>query len=314
MAVAQQRLGVVGEQGGEVRARRDLDAVLVLGEQIRPRGVEAGEVEEGQRLAVDAPAVRRAGDVAALEVPIGEVQGRGAQDGQVADQARRQVHPLLVGEQAGGEVDAAVEAQLLGPPVEQVEDLRLGPHGRKAEIEGARLQDDVVVGAGLAAQRTGGVRRQGQGRLGQSLAHRVERAIDPDVGIEIGAGGDALFRQQRLEAQRLDRGVELQRVVIGAHGREVRHDAGGVEGADARILEGDRAVGGDDHAADAGLDGAQALHQAGGLSGVVARDDGEDEVQGRSPGRQAAASSSSSFLTSMILEATPLSIRMTLLQ
>jgi hypothetical protein len=234
-------------------------------------------MEEAERRAIDRPAAGTLAHLVALQAPVGEVQGGVAQDRQVVDEARGQVHPALVGKQALREVHPAVEAAALAPPVDQRQHLRRRAHGGEAQVVDAGGQDRLVVRHGFAGQWAGEVRDQRQLGGRERRAHLVERPEDVDVGVEV--GDRAGLAEQPPEGRGLDRRVELQGVVVDAHRREPGLDLGGGDHLGERLDRRHRPVGRDHHAPGLRLGLGEALHEGRGLGGVVPRDDGEDDVQ-----------------------------------
>jgi len=78
-----------------------------------------------------------------------------AQHRDALEEARRQVDPLLIDEQALGEVDPAVEFELGLPPAQEGPQLGAPRQGHEPQVVATRAQDVVVVGpAAVVVRRT----------------------------------------------------------------------------------------------------------------------------------------------------------------
>jgi hypothetical protein len=133
------RVSVTG--AGQRGAAPDLDAGLMLAEPLSLVGIEAGKVEETQGSSVDVVAAFVVGQFSAVQVPVGHVVGRIAQNVEVWHYPVHEIHPPLVDEVPGIGGDHTVRLQALGPPVEQIVRTWASLQGDKAQVVGARDQD-----------------------------------------------------------------------------------------------------------------------------------------------------------------------------
>ena len=222
VGVLEQALGVALADLAQRRAVTELDAVLVLAEQVRLGGVEAAEVKEAQRPAVDGPAVVSALDLARGEVPVGDVVAGVAQDMKARHEARGEVHPALVDEEAALRRDDAVGGQPLAPPVQQLVGVRARRQADEAEVVGARDEDVGLAGLQpVARHRRGEVRRDDEAMLVQQRLELAEAAVDLDVGVEVGERRRAAHVEQVAQQPGLDRRRQLEHVVQRSHAVEV---------------------------------------------------------------------------------------------
>ncbi|CAB4873484.1 unannotated protein [freshwater metagenome] len=216
-----------GERGGpgvaELAQNRlvvEADAVLEAAQLVRPARVVAAEVEEPQRHAIHHVAPLRVdGEVAAEDVPVGEVAAGILQDGEVRDDRRHEVHPALVDEEALIRGVAAVGQQALRPPVEHRIGLRVRLHRDEAQVEEAGEEDvDLRRAAPVAGQGPVQVRGEDHGVAVQRLFDRRERRVDDDVPIEIRDAAAIPARGEQVAQQRgLERRRELEDVVGRPH-------------------------------------------------------------------------------------------------
>ena len=186
--------------------------------------VEAGEMVEAQRLAVDPKAALEvAGHAARRQVPGGDVVAGGLDDRHAVEEDRGEVHPLLVGEQAVLHLGPAQMIGSLRPPVRETPAFGGVADADEPEVENAVLEardlvvDDRVqrlLGLGL-------VRRQRQ----IAALQRGQDVVDPrkqhHVRIEIQHGPAIGQLQQVLQRERLDRGGQLHDAVGEAPGPPV---------------------------------------------------------------------------------------------
>ena len=110
--------GILTQEPLQYRLLADVDAVLVAAEREWMLGIEAAEVKERQRPAVDHIAPAAVLEPPAVQVPVGHVVLGISNDRQIGQEARRQVEPTLVHEVAPHGVHAAVAPQPVAPPVE----------------------------------------------------------------------------------------------------------------------------------------------------------------------------------------------------
>src|SRR5690606_32524794 len=101
--------------------------------------VRARKVEEGQWYAVDGWRAVAACDRSCVEVPVAHVVRDVAKDGNV-EEARGDIHPLLIDKDARGRVDVAHCVQRGCEPCEEREPCRAAPHAQESKVPGARSQ------------------------------------------------------------------------------------------------------------------------------------------------------------------------------
>ena len=124
----------------------DGQTVLVSRQGARPGRVEPAEVEERQRSIADVVAPIASTQRTRVQVPVGHVIRLVAKDRRAREQARHEIDPFLVHEQALSNIHAAAVDQALLPPGEEA--ARLGRVGEadEAEVVRARAQDGLFVG------------------------------------------------------------------------------------------------------------------------------------------------------------------------
>ena len=228
---------VLDELGGVLEAellQRRLvgqpDAVLVLGEHVRLGGVEAAEVEQLERHAVDEPAPVALLDRARGEVPVGDVEAGVAQHIEIVGHPRHQVDPALVDEEAALGVDDAVALEPHAPPVEQLVGERRRADADEAEVVGARDQDVLLVGlAPVARHRVGEVRVEHEPVVAHRLEHLVQRRVQAHVRVEVDRAVAGL-REHPAQEPRLHGRRELEHAV---------HDRHALEAVDVELVDAD---------------------------------------------------------------------------
>ena len=216
-ALLQQRGAVEVGHGLHIRALVEVDAVLMLGQRVGPVRAVAAEVQEAHGLAGDRRVASVTVDLqgACVEVPVGDVVRRIAQQVGLGPDAGHEVDPLLVDEAARRRVDDAVGLQALRPPVEQLVGGPRAAEADEAEVVGARDEDRLLRRvATVAWDRREVVRREDDAVLDRELADLVQRRDDPDVGVEV--DGVILLGQQLAQQPGLDRRRQLDDAV-GRH-------------------------------------------------------------------------------------------------
>ena len=104
----------------------------MLRKLIHPGGVKSAEVVETKRPAVHLPSVILEGQYSLLQIPVGDVQRRIAQDADFISEARDKVHELLIDKNARVlRVDALV-LQPSCPPSEDRICLRASMNAKEA--------------------------------------------------------------------------------------------------------------------------------------------------------------------------------------
>src|ERR1035437_4852778 len=185
-------------------------------EDIRSSWVEAAEMEERKRSAVDQVLLVLAAELSAVEIPVREVVLRVAEDRVIRDKAGCEIEPALIDKVTIQRVDAAIGDQSLTPPAQQSARLLVRAQRDVPKVVDAR-QQDVHLGWALAVigEGRGVVRRDHDTMLESEGVELLQRGEDPYVGIQIGDRG-RLLKQPRQQP-RLDRGREFQHVVAQRH-------------------------------------------------------------------------------------------------
>src|SRR5271165_901417 len=162
------------------------------------------------------------GDMAMREVPIGDIQGWVAENGDAWKHARRQIDPPLVDKKAARQVDYAVIVQLLLPPGKECLCLAAPGYADKAQIVSAGSQDVYLGGPSIVFQRARQVGCQHDVSGFQRLGDAAQRRIDLDVGIQINDPLKGIVFEEILEyiwlyssAQLQDRVLEVKPVRPG---------------------------------------------------------------------------------------------------
>ena len=185
-AGVEKQLAIVVAQSAQHGVGGELDPVLVLGKPERVARVIATEVKEAKRASVDGHVVAVAREGPRVQVPVGDVVTRVAQEMDARHHARHQVDPALVDEVAAVRVDDAVGAQALGPPVEELVRRCAVAERDEAQVVGPGDQDVGLAGLLAVAWHRGDVvRGEHHAVLPGELGDRVERLEDPDVRIEV---------------------------------------------------------------------------------------------------------------------------------
>jgi hypothetical protein len=175
-------------------------------------GIEAAEVKEAQARAAGEQAVLVLGQRTLGEVPVRDVAAAIGEQADAAEHARDEVEPVLVDEQAVGDVDPAATLQALRPPLQKARALVAAAHRDEAGVVGAGLHH-VGLRRRLPVERHGveEVRREHDLVRLERLGDRLERRGHEDVGIEV---HDALVVFEFMRQQsRLQRHRELERLV-----------------------------------------------------------------------------------------------------
>ncbi|CDM22496.1 hypothetical protein BN940_00076 [Castellaniella defragrans 65Phen] len=192
--------------------------VLVQHQQVGAQ-VVPGKMEEPQRLVAvhPQPALRVAAELAVVQVPGRHVVAGVPQHQQVLEEARGQVDPALVREQALGAVVVAPVQAARRPPVQEGRAFAHGRQRQESQVEDAMPQAaqhfpvqeilGVLRGDGDVGREHHGVRRQGgldffQARIG----HRV--------GVHVDHAPRVVALEDLLECPGLDRGAELDDRVL----------------------------------------------------------------------------------------------------
>ena len=121
MPAASRPLQVVVAELSKRRPLAQKDArplALVLAEQPGPPRIEAAEVEEPERNAVDEIAAAIAEHLATVQVPVRYVVARVLENVMV-EERRHEVDPPLIGEHHPLDVDQSLAPRRLPPPVEK---------------------------------------------------------------------------------------------------------------------------------------------------------------------------------------------------
>ena len=150
-------------------------------------GVEAAEVKERKRLAVNGVALSIVAQLAAVEVPVGDVVLRVAHDRVVADKAGGEIEPALIDEVPVHGIDATVAAQAIRPPVQQLVYLGAGGERDVAEVVDPGDHDvDLAGPLPVGRDRLAVVGRQHKAVLEREPLELLERAEHLDVGVQVG--------------------------------------------------------------------------------------------------------------------------------
>src|SRR3954462_1092799 len=117
-----------------------------------------------------------------------------ANDFDLLEQGRRQVHPALIREQAARNVSATKVAQPVPPPSRKATSFRGGPQAKKPEIVNAVLQGaDFIVEDSLGRYfRIGEVGRQKDGLFFELVGQQFQGGKTDDIWIEV-KGSGAIF-------------------------------------------------------------------------------------------------------------------------
>ena len=217
------------------------------------------------------------GERALVQVPVGHVAAGVAEDGDVFEEAGREVHPLLIDKEAGAAFAEAEGKAALVPPGEQPVALRRAAERNEAEVVGAVVEHVLLGRAPAVGDGRGDVRGEDGGGAGiKGGEDGSERAVDEDVGVEIDELFEAEAGEEMLQKRRFDVGVEFEDVVlhsfraeIGEADRGEQHGLEGFGGEGGGIAEvGDE----QDEEAMPGVPGEVRRGQGAGEGEIVGRD------------------------------------------
>lgn len=271
-------LGVDLEQGGDVRALLQSEAVLILRDELRPLEVVAAEVEEAQGHVAHPPGAVPLRQRAVGEVPVGHVVARIAQDLHPRQEGRGEVHPALIHEQPLIHLVQAPAVEAARPPVEERQGALVEREAEEAQVVDARQQDLPLRRHGQVFDRRRQVGRQHGVGAAQSVVELPEVAEDQDVGIEVAGPVAAQGAVEVEEEPGLDRGGQLEDRVAEREMGEAWDAELVREGDGERLvliaMPGLRVV--DDEHADLplGVPGEERTGERPRVSEVVVRDDG----------------------------------------
>ena len=112
---------ILGDQFCGWPQRLAMEAVLVFREHRRVGDIEAAEVKKYQPLTIrSSEPLRVALDASVREIPIGDIVARMAENVTARDEARREIHPVLIGEEMAGDIHPALRETARRPPFEQM--------------------------------------------------------------------------------------------------------------------------------------------------------------------------------------------------
>ena len=111
-------LHVAVEQMSQGRALIDGETILMFGQLARLQRIEATVMEKSERPIVDQDVIGATLEPSRVQIPVGDVVRRVAQNGGVREETRYEIDPLLIDEQTVRDVDTAMIAQAFVPPVE----------------------------------------------------------------------------------------------------------------------------------------------------------------------------------------------------
>ncbi|KWT73324.1 hypothetical protein APY03_5939 [Variovorax sp. WDL1] len=211
---------IVFEQPERIAWRLAAEAVFVLRDSALVCRV-AAEMEEDEvavRLlaALHLPAPAFEAGNALMQVPVRDVEAGMLQHrAAAAQQQRRIVHPLLVGEDAFADVVQAEVVKLRIPPVEQPAHVRRIPHRGEAQVVEPGPHDREVVGlAAVIGKRREDVRGQDQCVVRFVAAPELVEPLEhADVRIEVDRTPRTVVEQE-AKARGLDARGELEDVVV----------------------------------------------------------------------------------------------------
>src|SRR6185312_6812423 len=137
------------------------------------------------------------------------------------------VHPLLIGEKTGFQVDVTIKLQLAGPPLDQfcTPGMRSVDRHETAVVNAGAHQRQFGRKLAVLRQRRVEVRRQySEAALAEGSHDVAQRAQYVDVGIQIHQASLWMAQPQPFEHVRLDRRVQFHDVVA-EHERVERRQA-----------------------------------------------------------------------------------------
>jgi hypothetical protein len=115
---------------------------LVLAQDVREIRVVTAEMEKTQLLAVYRVTIALPGQDTAVEVPIGNIKSRIAQN-VVFKQARHEVDPTLIGKAHSSWIDHTFPPQTSGPPIQK--GLALRSYRDETQIVNSRAQNIALT-------------------------------------------------------------------------------------------------------------------------------------------------------------------------
>ena len=120
-----------------------------------------------------------------LQVPVGYVVTRVAQDPHILEKAWYQVHPPLIDEKSAGQINNAVVIEAILPPPEEFEGILANADSDEPEVIGAGSQDVEFAGLFSVVQYSGQMRSEQDIGGVQMSVKGLQRFIQLYVRIQV---------------------------------------------------------------------------------------------------------------------------------